>query len=213
MTVEPLAPDRDVLVRDQDIREVALELRLLLHRGVSFALATVVGVQGIALRRVGAVLVAAESGESIGFRRDGCLDRAVHELAVQVLSSGADQVQRYEIDAEAASYVGLSGQVGLDVHVMRVMAGDPGFDDVLRYLDSPVATVMLIGTRGVSGCAAVGPDRVVGRLGWAELPWPVVEDARCMLKGHGHARRCYGSDGERGGNDVELWMQSHPAAG
>jgi xanthine dehydrogenase accessory factor len=213
MTVEPQATDPDVLARGQSIREVALGLRLLLHRGISFALATVVGVRGVAVRSIGAVLAAAESGESIGFRPDGCLDRAIQELATEVLSSGAEQVRRYEIDEEAASYVGLSGMVGLDVHVMRVMAGDPGFDGVLRCLDSPAATVVVIGTRGVSGYVAVGPDRVAGRLSWAELPRPVVEDARCMLEGHGHAQRSYGSDGGRGGDDVELWMQSHPAAG
>jgi xanthine dehydrogenase accessory factor len=212
-TCEQSASDPDVPARGQNIREIAFELRLLLHRGISFALATVVGAQGVVLRKVGAVMVACESGESIGVNRAGCLDRAIHELAAQVLSTGADRLERYEIDEDAASYMGLSGRVSLDVHVTRVMAGDPGFDDVLRYLDSPVATVAVIGTRGMFGCAAVGPDRVVGQLGWSELPRPVVEDARRMLKSGGHARRSYGSNGEHGGDEVEVWMQSHPAAG
>jgi xanthine dehydrogenase accessory factor len=92
---KPLTPD--VLPGGQNIRDVALQLRLLLHRGISFALATVLGVQGVALRRIGAVLVATESGESIGFNRESCLDRAIQDLATQVLSTGADRIERHEI--------------------------------------------------------------------------------------------------------------------
>jgi hypothetical protein len=63
---------------------------------------------------------------------------------------------------------------------MRVAAGDHGFDNVLRYLDSQAEAVVMIGTRGPPGCAAVGPDQVVGRLGLAGPPWPIVQDARPM---------------------------------
>jgi xanthine dehydrogenase accessory factor len=185
----------------------------LLHRGISFALATVVGAHGVVLRKVGAVMVASESGESIGVNRDGCLDRAIWKLATQVLSTGAARFERYEIDEDAVSYIGLSGRISLDVHVMRVAAGDQCFDDVLRSLDSRADAVVVIGTRGVSGCAVVGPDHVAGRLGWAELPWPIVQDARHMVRRCGHARKSYGRDGERGRADVEVWMQSEPAAG
>ena len=162
--------------------------------------------QGVVLRKVGAVLVAGESGESIRVNPDGCLDRAIHELATQVLSTGADRLERYEIDEDIAGYIGLSGRISLDVHVMRVAAGDQGFDDVLHYLDSQAEAVVVIGTRGAPGCAAVGPDQVVGRLGLAGLPWPIVQDARRMLKSRGPARRSYGRNGERGRADVEVWM-------
>jgi hypothetical protein len=97
--------------------------------------------------------------------------------------------------------------------MMRVAAGDHGFDDVVRHLDSQAEAVVVIGTRGAPGCAAVGPDQVVGRLGLAGLPWPIVQDVRRMLKSCGHARRSYGRNGERGRADVEVWMQSQPATG
>jgi xanthine/CO dehydrogenase XdhC/CoxF family maturation factor len=138
----------------------------LLHLGISCALATVVTVQGVVLRKVGAVLVAGESGESIGVNPDGCLDRAIHELASQVLSTGADRLERYEIDEDIAGYIGLSGRISLDFHVMRVAAGDHGFDDVLRYLDSQAEAVVVIGTRGAPGCAAVGSDRWQAGSAW-----------------------------------------------
>ena len=54
---------------------------------------------------------------------------------------------------------------------------------------------------------------IAGRLGLAGLPWPIVQDARRMLKSRGPARRSYGRNGERGRADVEVWMQSQPAAG
>ena len=112
----------------------------------------------------------------------------------------------------AASYIGLSGKLSLDVHVMRVAAGDRWLDDMLRYLDGQ-AEAVVIGTRGVSGCAAVGPDRVAGRLSCAELPRLIVQDARRMLTSCGDARKSYGHSGESGRTDVEVWMQSQPAAG
>jgi hypothetical protein len=213
MTPEPPTADLDSLTQGQNIREIALQLRCLRRRGISFALATVVGAQGVVLRKVGVVMAVAESGESIGVHRAGCLDKAIQELATRVLSTGAGRLERYEIDESAASYIGLSGKISLDVHVMRVAAADHGFDDVLRCLDSQADAVAVIGIRGVSGCAVVGPDQVAGGLGWAELPWPIVQDARRMLKSCGHARKSYGRDGEKGRADVEVWMQSQPAAG
>jgi hypothetical protein len=74
ISYEPLVTDLDSLTQGQNIREIGLQLRCLLHLGISCALATVVTVQGVVLRKVGAVLVADESGESIGVNPDGCLD-------------------------------------------------------------------------------------------------------------------------------------------
>jgi xanthine/CO dehydrogenase XdhC/CoxF family maturation factor len=110
MSYEPLVTDLDSLTQDQNIREKGLHLRCLLHRGISCALATVVGVQGVVVRKVGAVLVGGESGESVGVNPDGCLDRAIHELATQVLSTGADRLERYEIDEDIAGYMGCPGR-------------------------------------------------------------------------------------------------------
>ena len=213
MSPEPPATDLDSLTQGQNIRQMALQLRSLLHRDISFALATVVGAQGVALRKVGAVMVASETGASIGVNRDGCLDRAIRELAAQVLLTGADRLERYEIDEDAAGYIGLSGKISLDVHAMRVAAGDRGIDDMLRYLDSQAEAVVVIGTRGAPGYAAVGPDQVVGRLSSAGLPWPIVQDARRILNSCGHVRRSYGHHGERDRTDIEVWMQSQPSVG
>jgi len=124
--------------------------------------------------------------------------------------TGQDRLQRLEIERDAASYIGLSGGVSLDVHATRVRAGDPMFGSALRYLDSGAATVLVTGIRGISGHAVIGADRVAGRLGWPELPAQVIDDARSML-GSGrtvHRTYCLGRDGRRAG--VQVWMQAYP---
>lgn len=189
----------------QDLRDVALRLRLMLS-STSIAIATVVTAHGTVLRPPGTVVVIGESGETIGFNRAGPLDGAIRDLAAQALATGRDRLQRLEIEPDAASYIGLSGGASLDVHATRVRAGDPVFGSALRYLDSRAATVLVTGTCGISGHAVIGADRVVGRLSWPELPAQVVDDAQSML-GSGrtvHRTYCLGSVG------VQVWMQSYP---
>ena len=147
----------------QDLRDVALQLRIMLSSGTLFAIATVVSTYGIVLRQPGTVVVISESGETIGFNPAGPLDGAIRDLAAQALATGQNQLQRLEIDHEAASYIGVSGGASLDVYAMRVRTGDPMFGNVLRYLDSGAATVLVVGTCGISGHAVIGADRVVSR--------------------------------------------------
>lgn len=194
----------------QDLREVALQLRLLLNSVTSFAIATVVGARGTALRRPGTVVAVSESGQAIGFNPAGPLDGAIRDLAAEALRTGRDRLGRLEIDHEAASYIGLSGGVSLDVHATRVRAGDPVFGSALRYLDSGAGTVLLIGICGVSGHVVVGPDRVTGRLSWPELPARLIQDARCLLASRPAAHKTYCLGGEAGSADIRVWMQHHP---
>lgn len=111
----------------QDLREVAINLRLLLDGGASFVIATVVGARGTALRRPGTVVALGESGQAIGVNPAGPLDGAITDLAAETLRTGQDRLVRLDIDHDAASYVGLSGGVSLDVHTTRVQPGDPMF--------------------------------------------------------------------------------------
>ena len=207
---EPDITDPEGPAPRPDLREVALQLRLLLSLGISCALATVVSATGPAVRRAGTVMVLTESGQAIGFRPEGCLDGAIRDLAAQVLSTGQDKLEHLEIDAEAASYIGLSGRVSLQVHATRMQAGDTAAGNALRHLDSDDARVLLIGTRGRSGIAVVGHAHTAGTLGWPELPPPVIDDARCLLETPQTAWRSYGPGGERGGTATQVWMQPYP---
>jgi len=208
---DPGITEPERLPGGQDLRDVALQLRLMLTSGISFAIATAVGARGTVLRRPGTVAVVSESGETIGFNPAGPLDGAIRDLAAEALASGQDRLERLDIDHEAASYIGLSGGVSLDVHATRVRAGDPAFGSALRYLDSGAAAVLAIGTCGVSGHAVIGADRVAGRLSGPELPAQVIKDARFMLDSRHAVHRTYCPVGGTGSAGVQVWMQSHPA--
>ena len=189
---------------------MALQLRLMLTSGTSVAIATVVGAGGTPLRRPGTVVVVSQSGETLGVSPVGPLDGAITDLAAEALATGQDRLERLAIDHEAASYIGLSGRVSLDIHATRVPAGDPMFASALRYLDSGAATVLVIGTCGVSGHAVIGADHVAGWLSWPELPARVIQDARSMLGSRRAVHTTYRLDGETGSARAQVWMQSHP---
>lgn len=131
-TSDPGTAEPDWLPAGPDLRDVALQLRVILTTGTSFAIATVVGAHGTVLRQPGTVLVISESGETIGFNPAGPLDGAIRDLAAKALATGHDQLGRLEIEQDAASYIGLSGGASLDVHATRVQADDPVFGDALR---------------------------------------------------------------------------------
>ena len=166
--------------------------------------------QGAAIRRTGTVLALSTSGQTVGFNPAGPLDGAIRKLADEALLTGQERLERLDIAAEAASYIGLTGSADLDVHAARVDAGDPVFGNTLRHLDRGDAAVIIIGTRGVSGYAEVGPAHVAGSLGWAALPTPVINDARSMLETRQTAWRTYGPRGGTGLTGTQVWMQSHP---
>jgi xanthine dehydrogenase accessory factor len=196
----------------QDLRDVALQLRLLLSRGTSLAIATVVGARGAVIRRPGTVLVVTEAGQTIGFNPAGPLDRAIRDLASQALATGQSTLQHLRIDQDAAGYIGLSGQISLDVHAMRMDAADPAFGAMLRYLDSSAATVLIIGTCGAAGYAVVGADHAVRQPGRPSMPSPVIQDARSMLGSRHTVSRTYRPSGGKPGTGIRVWMASYPQA-
>jgi xanthine/CO dehydrogenase XdhC/CoxF family maturation factor len=196
----------------QDWQDVALQMRLLLGRGISLAIATIVDARGAGVRQPGTVLVVTEAGESIGYNPDGPLDQAIRDLAAEALATGQNRLKHLRIDKVAAAYIGLSGEISLEVHVMHVRGGDPTFASVLRYLDSGAAAVLIIGTRSAAVCAVVGADRVAGQLGRPALPIPVIDDARRMLGCRRTISRTYRLSGEKSGTGIRVWMMSYPRA-
>lgn len=208
---EPAATEPEWPRSGQNLRDLALPLRLMLSTGTPVAIATVVSARGPAPRRPGTVLVTSQSGQTIGFNPAGPLDRAIRDLATAALATGHPRLASLQIDADAASYIGLSGAVRLDVQATPVQAGDPDVARALRYLDSGEATVLVIGTGCTPGYAVVGARRVIGRLSWPELPAAIIADARSLLGTPRTAHKNYGHHGERGGTSVHLWMQSYPA--
>lgn len=70
-TSDPGIVEPEWLPAGQNLRDVALQLPLLLNGGFSLAIATIVGAHGTLLRQPGTVLVISESGQTIGFNPAG----------------------------------------------------------------------------------------------------------------------------------------------
>ncbi len=85
--------------------------------GQRIALATVIRVVGTAPRREGAKLVVSSSGEIAGSVSGGCVEGAVIEEALAVLTTGTPRVVRYGITADMITDVGLSCGGTIDVFV------------------------------------------------------------------------------------------------
>jgi hypothetical protein len=83
---------------------MVLQLRFMVNGGTSFAIATVLGAHGTALRRPGTVVVIGQSGETIGVNPAGPFDGAITDLAAKALMTGQGRMERLDIDPEAASY-------------------------------------------------------------------------------------------------------------
>jgi xanthine dehydrogenase accessory factor len=113
--------------------------------GESFALATVINVDGSAPRDEGATMLIAGSGKIAGSVSGGCVEGAVVDEAQSVLAGGAPKIVRYGINKNMMWDVGLSCGGAIDVFIERFAAGSAPAD-----LSRPVAV-----------CTVVrGPDRV-----------------------------------------------------
>ena len=76
--------------------------------GQEVAIATVVKVEGTAPRREGAKLAVSSGGEVAGSVSGGCVEGAVTEEALRVLSTGRPVLLQYGITPDMITDVGLS---------------------------------------------------------------------------------------------------------
>ena len=138
--------------------DIAAELQPWVARGEPFAVATVVAVGGSAPRQPGAALAVDAGGNVIGSVSGGCVEGAVYELCLDVLSGDgpATVLERFGYSAEDAFAVGLTCGGVIDILVQRV---------------DPRARPELVGalSAAVSGQAAAlariteGPAELLGR--------------------------------------------------
>lgn len=148
---------------------MALQLRLLLTSGTAFAVATVLGARGTALRRPGTVIVTSESGQTIGFNRPARSTRPSGTWPPRRWRPGKTSWNGWKsITRRPATSACPADQPGHPRHPGT--SRRPMFGNALRYLDSGAATALAIGTCGVSGHAVIGADGVAGWFRRPELP-------------------------------------------
>ena len=106
-----------MLSTTDDILKAAEDWR---KEGRGVALATVVETWGSAPRPVGSRLVIDETGQFLGSVSGGCVEGAVVEEALDVISSGAAKMLEFGVADETAWRVGLSCGGRIKVFVERV---------------------------------------------------------------------------------------------
>jgi xanthine dehydrogenase accessory factor len=90
------------------MRELLAELCDWYDTGVPFALCTVVDTWTSAPRQAGAVMAVNAQGEAVGSVSGGCVESAVYEAGMQVLSTGQGRLEHYGIADSDAFAVGLT---------------------------------------------------------------------------------------------------------
>jgi hypothetical protein len=169
------------------LREVALQLRLLLGCGTSLEIATVVAACGAVVRRPGTVLVVTEAGKA---------HRVQPRRTAGWGHRGPGRRGAGDRAGQARAPADRGGRRRLHRPVRRDQPGGPRdacarawvpcLAAALRYLDSGAAAVLIMGTGGVAGYAVAGAGRVTGRPGRSSLPPMVRMHGACRAAARRH---------------------------
>jgi xanthine dehydrogenase accessory factor len=197
------------------VRDVLAELVHVWRAGGTAAVATVVRTYSSAPRLPGAAMIVAPDGTVSGSVSGGCVEGAVYELANDVATTGVAVLERYGVSDDDALAVGLTCGGTIDIFVEPVSrVGFPEFgdlvDDVVNHRPVAVATVIAhpvperVGRRIV-----IRGDDVTGSLGSARADAAVTDDAKGLLAAGQSEVLTYGTDGQRRGVGMEVFVNSH----
>ncbi|MGW9826840.1 xanthine dehydrogenase accessory factor [Brevibacterium pityocampae] len=207
------------------MRDICEPLLAWLEEGRECAVAVVVDTWSSAPRPAGTMMAVDRAGEAIGSLSGGCIEGAVHALALEVMESRSAQIAHYGISDDEAFGVGLACGGTLDVCVVPVT--DPAaliaFLHAVRA-ESPAALALRLPAdpAGSAPGDALGggspwlavpvEDATVGGLGHPRLDAHVAEDARGLLTAGSTRVREYDSTGRRlgGGTRVLIVVSAAP---
>ena len=102
------------------MRDLLPKIRTWQHQGKTVALATVVKAWGSSPRPLGAKMAISSEGEMAGSVSGGCVEGAVVEEALAVLSSGRAKLIEYGVSDDLAWTVGLSCGGKLEIFIEPV---------------------------------------------------------------------------------------------
>lgn len=194
------------------MKEVLEELMAAYAQGTTTALATVVRTWRSAPRPAGASMLVTPSGEAVGSISGGCVEGAVYELGGQVIADLQVRFEKYGISNDDAFAVGLTCGGILEVYVEPVNADTwPELPDLVASVraDQPVAVATVVrGPAHVGRHIVVWPDRRAGDLGSERLNAAVADDVLGMLEAGTTGFLHYGADGERRGDELEIFVSS-----
>ena len=197
------------------MRDVLTELLEVWRAGGTAGVGTVVRTFRSAPRPAGAAMVVAPDGTVTGSVSGGCVEGAVYELAGEVVADGTPVLQRYGVSDDDAFEVGLTCGGILDVFVEPVSQSTfAQLDAIAADIDAhrPVAVATVIShpdPAWVGRRLVVRPDESDGALGSPRADAAVTDDARGLLAAGRSEVLTYGSDGQRRGEGMEVFVASY----
>lgn len=194
------------------MKEVLDELISLYNAQQPAAMATVVRTWRSAPRPAGASMLVTEAGEAIGSISGGCVEGAVYELGGQVIADGLVRYETYGVSDDDAFAVGLTCGGILEVYVERVDRESwPELPALVKSVaaDEPVAVATVVrGPAHVGRHLVIWPEHREGDLGSERLNDAVGDDVLGMLEAGTTGFLHYGSDGERRGDELEIFVST-----
>ena len=200
------------------MREVLPELLAWWRDDVPVGMATVVRTWRSSPRQPGATMLVGGDDTAVGSVSGGCVEGAVYELCKDVLASGEPVRERYGVSDDDAFAVGLTCGGIIELFVEKVdRTTFPEFGQVAAAIEAgdPVAVVTVIeGPADKFGKRLViWPESRSGSLGSSRLDDAATDDARGLLAAGRTDTLHYGTDGERRGSGLTLFVASYaPAA-
>lgn len=194
------------------MKEVLEELLAIYEADQPSAMATVVRTWRSAPRPAGASMVVTTTGEAVGSISGGCVEGAVYELGGTVINDGEVRYETYGISDDDAFAVGLTCGGILEVYVERIDKQSwpelPALAASVRA-DEPVAVATVVrGPAHVGRHIVIWPDRRQGDLGSERLNDAVGDDVIGLLESGTTGFLHYGADGERRGDELEVFVSS-----
>lgn len=203
------------------VRDVRATVADLYASGETFAVATVIDTYKSAPRAAGASMLVRSSGEVVGSVSGGCVEGAVYEEALEVIRTGVPVRRTYGVSDEDAFSVGLT--CGGTLHLFVEPIGRDtyrGLDAVLDSIEEhrPVAVATIVSDPSDAGRVGrrrlVWPDSAEGDLGEGgeRLSAALDDDVRGMLAQGITGLLHYGVDGQRRGDELEVFVESFAPA-
>lgn len=196
------------------MRDVLTELETWWRAGDTVGLGTVVGTWKSSPRQPGAAMAVGPDGTVVGSVSGGCVEGAVYELAQESRTSLAPLLQRYGITDDDAFTVGLTCGGIIDVFVEAI--SQESFPELGEVADDiregrPVAVATLISGADdrIGSRMIVRPDAATGSLGSPRLDAAVRDDVQGLLQQGETMTLHYGTDGERRGDDLSVFVGCH----
>ena len=198
------------------MREVLPSLMAAFDRGEPTAMATVVRTWRSAPRPAGASMLVTAGGEAVGSVSGGCVEGALYTLGEEVLADGSPQLETYGVSDDDAFAVGLTCGGILDVFVEQVSPETwpelPGIAASVAAEELVAVATIVKGPHSVGRHLVVRESGVEGSLGTERLDDTVGADVLGLLESGTTGFLHYGSEGERLGTELEVFVTSFAPA-